>query len=185
MERKKPGPMSRLPSDHGAIQEPPRPTRPRGHDHVTERQHRFLLEVLADPTRNAAQAHMRAGYRVRNARVASAAASRMLTRVSVRREYRRLLDELNAPLRAQAEALVAHCFSTACADITDVILWDSAGRVTVRPLEHTDAGVRAAVSRMIIGPQGQVRVEMGSRDSAARALIAFLGLCERRSWRAA
>ena len=75
MERRKPGPVSRLPSDRGAVQAPARPTRPPGHDRLTERQDRFLLELLADPTGNAARAYMRAGYRVRDSRVASAAAS--------------------------------------------------------------------------------------------------------------
>jgi len=124
---------------------------------------------------------MRAGYRVRDARVASAAASRMLSRVSVRREYQRLLAEVTAPLQDRAAALVAHWFSTACADITDIISWDSAGRATLRPLDQMDAGVSAAISRLVVGPGGEIRVELGGRDSAMKALIAFLGLCQGRS----
>lgn len=146
---------------------------PRG---LNQRQHRFVREFLLDPTRNAAQAYLRAGYMPKNSYVASVNASRLLNDARVQAELQRVSARLEKKIEARAADIIDRWMKQAFVDATDLFVLDERGRWILRPNAQLDAATRSAITRVVITAKGDVRVDISARDAALDALARHLGL---------
>jgi phage terminase small subunit len=153
-------------------------SRRQGARELNQRQHRFLREFLTDPTSNAGRAYIRAGYRVKNACVASACASRLLNDVRIQAELERCTAQLDQELKAyiqkrkaQRDLVVDRWMNQAFTSIQDLFESDW----VLRSNQRIDEATLTAISKLVITPKG-VHVDLAARDRALKSLARHLGL---------
>lgn len=126
---------------------------------MTEKQRRFADELLRDPERNQTRAYMIAYPGVKNSNVAKAAASRLLTDVSVSAYVKQREDEMSSARIADAREIREY--------LTRVMRGESESEIVV--IEGKDVGVSEARAM-------QKRPDEKERMKAAELLGKHLGL---------
>lgn len=174
-------------------------------DKLNDKQRLFIAEYLIDG--NATRAATAAGY---SARTAHAQGSRLLSHVDVAAEIRRLKEERLAKLGITAEAVLEEWRRIGFSDLSRVIDWgtreiaigfDDEGKrlppaqlgdavmvhtewaAFATPINAADLppDVRAAVSEVSIGKDGNIRFKLHDKLAALSKLADHMGLAVKRT----
>ncbi len=130
------------------------------------RQLRFVAEYVGDHQRNATRAAIRAGYSPGpNNSSAAVTASRLLKKAKIQKlikdkEQELRSDDALARKLARLEAIIHTNF-------TDIVSWDSHGRLTLKPSSALSPAAAAAVATITeFSDDGQGRLPLGDLDEA-------------------
>ena len=83
--------------------------------------------------------------------------------------------------QADREHVLEELSKLATSEITDVLFWDSAGRVTLQSAADLSPRARASIKKVKITPTAegnQIEVELHNKDSALRLLAKHHGLLD-------
>lgn len=96
----------------------------------------------------------------------------------MRRSMRSIRRDIATPKR---DAVLQELEAVAASTITDVLWWDQAGNVSVRPSEDLAGHVKAAIKKVKVTPTqhgNQIEIEMHDKMRALNTLAKHYGLME-------
>ena len=96
----------------------------------------------------------------------------------MRRSMRSIRRDIATPKR---DAVLQELEAVAASSITDVLWWDNAGNVSVRPSEDLASHVKAAIKKVKVTPTAygnQIEIEMHDKMRALNTLAKHYGLME-------
>jgi phage terminase small subunit len=146
---------------------------------LTAQQMKFCERYVE--TSNATQSYIDAGYKVKNADVAKATASRLLTSVNVSLYVKQLQDKELHRTRVSKERVIDELVNVAFGSISEIVEIDEEGRPRLKPeadLRQVDA-ISSSRSVSDSGYSESFTVKRGDRLKALEMLCKLLGLYDR------
>jgi phage terminase small subunit len=145
-------------------------------DKLTPRQKAFCEEYIKDL--NASAAYERAGYAVKNSRIARTSACRLLANVSVEKYIAHLKEQRQQRVLLSADRSLMELSRIAFSNITDVISFDNNG-ISINDCHELSEDVSRAIASVTISESGKVKkttVKMHDKIKALTVLGQHLGL---------